>query len=99
MLSGLDEQIHVGSWPYLFPVLGEDMHWGMTREVIASSPFQVPGGGGSRIFGPDGRLLAGGDMDPGQEGLVICDVDLRDILKAKTLLDGVGHYSRPDIFS
>jgi len=58
--------------------------------------MNVPGGGSSAIFGPDGRLLADGPAGT-EEALVYADLQLDDILKAKGFLDVCGHYSRPDM--
>lgn len=53
-------------------------------------------GGGSVVYGPLGERLAGPLRDG--EGLVIADIDLQNIPRARYDLDVVGHYSRPDIF-
>lgn len=71
---------------------------GFTKEMLDMSFFSLPGGGASRIYGPDGRLLAGEELASYEEGLVIWDVDVTEIEVAKQLKDIVGHYSRPDIF-
>lgn len=71
---------------------------GFTDEMLAASFLSLPGGGASRVFGPDGRLLAGEELEPGEDGFAVWDVDLGDIASSKQLMDGVGHYSRPDIF-
>ncbi len=52
--------------------------------------------GGSVIVSPMGEVLAGPLYN--QEGLVVAEVDLDDIIKARYDMDPVGHYSRPDIF-
>lgn len=54
------------------------------------------GGGSSAIFGPDGRQLSD-DIESTEEGIVYADLDLDAILDAKSFLDVVGHYSRPDL--
>lgn len=59
---------------------------------------QVPGGGFSMIFGPDGQELVK-PLDPGEEGILYADVDLHSRALAKHNLDIVGHYSRPDLLS
>jgi aliphatic nitrilase len=53
-------------------------------------------GGASMIFAPDGRPL-GEPIPEDQEGLVYADLDLSDILLAKTAADALGHFSRPDV--
>ncbi len=55
-----------------------------------------PGGGGSMIFGPDGRPLCQALPDD-QDGILYADVDLGLITLAKAAADPVGHYSRPDV--
>jgi nitrilase len=55
-----------------------------------------PGGGSSAIFGPDGRQLSE-DMPETEEGIIYANVNLDAILGAKSFLDIVGHYSRPDL--
>lgn len=57
-----------------------------------------PGGGFSMIFGPDGKPLAKALTD-GEEGILVTDIDLRDIDRAKAFIDTVGHYARPDLLS
>jgi len=52
--------------------------------------------GGSVIFSPMGEKLAGPLRE--QEGLVVAEIDLREIARARYDLDVVGHYSRPDVF-
>lgn len=53
------------------------------------------GGGCSRIYAPDGRLLT--DPIPhDEEGIVYAEIDLAMIPIAKMAADPTGHYSRPD---
>lgn len=59
---------------------------------------QGPGGGFSRLYGPDAAELVK-PLDPGEEGLLIADIDLTKKALAKHNLDIVGHYSRPDLLS
>jgi len=54
------------------------------------------GGGGARIFGPDGRSL-GEPLAPDQEGILYAELDMTHIALAKAAADPVGHYSRPDV--
>ncbi|KAG0683271.1 hypothetical protein C6P40_002131 [Pichia californica] len=52
----------------------------------------------STVFAPDGTQLvpnAPSDYD----GVIICDLDMDKIIEQKNLVDIVGHYSRPDMFS
>lgn len=62
----------------------------------SGSLFSTPGGGASAVIAPDGRKLAG-DMGATEEGLVLADLDMDLILGAKSFVDVVGHYSRPDM--
>ena len=62
-----------------------------------SERFLRPGGGCSRIWGPDGASL-GTPLGLEEEGLVIADLDFEAIEFARSAADPVGHYSRPDIF-
>lgn len=58
--------------------------------------FAMPGGGSSAIYGPDGVQLTE-DLDETEEGILYADIDLEDILRAKSFVDLCGHYSRPDL--
>ncbi|KAL8341077.1 hypothetical protein RB601_006939 [Gaeumannomyces tritici] len=58
--------------------------------------FSQPGGGSSAIFGPDGRQLSK-DLDEQIEEIIYADINLDDILGAKSFVDVCGHYSRPDL--
>lgn len=58
--------------------------------------YHIPGGGCACIIAPDGRKLTQ-DLGEEEEGLLIADIDLDEILKVKTMLDVHGHYSRPDL--
>lgn len=53
-------------------------------------------GGGSLIVSPMGEVLAGPLR--GHEGLIVAEVDLADIVRARFDFDAAGHYARPDIF-
>lgn len=53
--------------------------------------------GGSGVISPVGQYLAGPLY--GQEGVLYAEVDLRLIPLAKCMVDGVGHYARPDLLS
>ncbi|MBW3618175.1 MAG: carbon-nitrogen hydrolase family protein [Proteobacteria bacterium] len=52
--------------------------------------------GGSLIVGPLGEVLAGPVY--GGEQVLVADLDLDEIARAKFDFDAVGHYARPDIF-
>lgn len=53
--------------------------------------------GGSIIVGPLGEVLAGPVYD--REAVLVAEIDLAAIPRAKYDLDVVGHYARPDIFA
>lgn len=50
------------------------------------------------IFGPDGKALCE-PVSAGAEAILTADIDLTDIDYAKTFIDTVGHYARPDLLS
>jgi nitrilase len=52
--------------------------------------------GGSAIVGPLGEELAGPLY--GREAVLVADLDLAEIPRAKFDFDAVGHYARPDVF-
>ena len=72
----------------------------LTQEAIDGLDDELaqhlaPGGGYSSIVSPRGRLLAGPlEQD---EGILYADVDLAEIDKVKAIVDGSGHYARPDV--
>lgn len=53
--------------------------------------------GGSGIISPRGEYLAGPVY--GKEEIVYADIDLDMIIRSKAVIDGVGHFSRPDILT
>jgi nitrilase len=53
--------------------------------------------GGSGIINPRGDYIAGPLY--GKEDIVYADIDTDMIIRAKAVIDGVGHFSRPDIMS
>jgi nitrilase len=53
--------------------------------------------GGSMIVSPMGEVLAGPLR--GGEGLIVAEVDLADVVRARFDFDAAGHYARPDIFT
>ena len=53
--------------------------------------------GGSAIVSPQGEFVAGPLWD--EEGILIADLDLDEVLKSKLDFDVIGHYSRPDLFN
>jgi nitrilase len=52
--------------------------------------------GGSCIISPFGKPLVGPLYD--KEGILIAEIDHREIIKAKMDFDVIGHYARPDVF-
>jgi len=52
--------------------------------------------GGSAIYDPAGDVVAGPLWD--QEGILVADLDLTAIPRAKFDFDVTGHYARPDVF-
>jgi len=52
--------------------------------------------GGSAIYGPLGECLAGPLW--GEEGILVADLDMTAITRAKFDFDVTGHYARPDVF-
>jgi len=52
--------------------------------------------GGSIIVDPLGEVLAGPDYSG--EGILVAELDTRQIARGKFDFDVVGHYSRPDVF-
>ena len=65
--------------------------------VAAGGDDTVLIAGGSCIVDPMGRVLAGPAR--GGPAILVADLDLDEIPRAKFDLDVVGHYARPDIFS
>ncbi len=52
--------------------------------------------GGSAIISPLGEVLAGPLYD--QEGMLLAELDLAELVRSKFDFDVVGHYARPDVF-
>lgn len=67
-----------------------------SMSTASSMLMSKPGGGYSAVIGPDGRLLTE-YLEPTEEGLVIADIDFNMTIMARSFLDIVGHYSRPDL--
>lgn len=61
------------------------------------SPDTILTRGGSCIVHPLGELLAGPVYD--EDAILVADLDLNDIARAKFDFDVTGHYARPDIFA
>lgn len=70
------------------------------RQSITNDPDMlqvISGGCMTAIIGPDGKHIVP-PLTEG-EGILIADLDFSEIIKRKRLMDAVGHYSRPDLFS
>ncbi|MBT4519055.1 MAG: carbon-nitrogen hydrolase family protein [Halieaceae bacterium] len=73
----------------------------LTQEIIdeladgSGTEKLQPGGGYSAIVSPGGDYLAGPETE--KEGFVSADLDLKQIVAAKIMVDGQGHYARPDV--
>lgn len=65
-------------------------------DVLRENVEELPFDGGSGIVAPDGRWLAGPVI--GDEGLVVADIDLREVAHERLSFDPTGHYARPDVF-
>ena len=52
--------------------------------------------GGSAIYGPLGDCLAGPLWE--EEGILMADLDMGEIVRGKFDFDVTGHYARPDVF-
>jgi nitrilase len=59
-------------------------------------PGMVVCRGASVIVDPFGTVLAGPLLD--EEGLLVADLDLDDVMRGRYDFDATGHYSRPDLF-
>ena len=62
-----------------------------------SDPDEVVCRGASVIVDPFGVVLAGPLLD--EEGLLVADLDLDEVTRARYDFDASGHYSRPDLFT
>jgi len=63
--------------------------------IQGDAPETVLIRGGSCVIGPLGEVLAGPVF--GEEAIVLAELDLRAIPRAKFDLDVAGHYARPDL--
>lgn len=66
----------------------------LTEQAVS---LVVMGNGVSSVVDPYGKYI-GGPLK-GEEGIVYADVDLEEMIDAKTLHDVVGHYNRFDVLS
>lgn len=72
--------------------LPDDVH-----PIQGDAPETVLINGGSVIVSPLGDVLAGPSRDG--EGVLLAELDLKDLDRGKFDFDAVGHYSRPDVFT
>ena len=61
-----------------------------------NDPTTIMSRGGSCVIDPLGKILAGPDFDG--PTILVADLDLDEIPRAKFDFDVVGHYARPDVF-
>lgn len=64
--------------------------------LLGDDPDLIVSRGGSAIIDPFGRTLTGPDFS--SESLLVAELDLEEIVRAKFDLDIAGHCARPDIF-
>ncbi len=64
-------------------------------EDLADQP-EIVCQGGSAIISPLGEYLAGPLFD--EEGILLADLEMAELVRARFDFDVVGHYARPDIF-
>ena len=82
-------------------VLGCNQFFRRSDYPVAYQPFadesdDVICRGGSLIVSPQGQLIAGPLW--GEEGVLIADLDLDEVIKSKLDFDVIGHYARNDLF-
>lgn len=65
-------------------------------ELAADRP-EILCQGGSVIVSPLGEILAGPLF--GEEGMLIADIDLDEVVRSRMDFDATGHYSRDDVFN
>lgn len=66
------------------------------QNLIQPDHPSLPSTGGSCIISPLGKRLAGPLYD--KEGILVAELDAREIIKSKMDFDPIGHYARPDVF-
>lgn len=64
--------------------------------ISTTDPDAILNTGGSCIISPMGEVLAGPDFE--DEGVLVAELDMQDIVRGKFDFDAVGHYARPDVF-
>ncbi len=73
----------------------KDQYPAELQHELANQP-ELMCSGGSVIYAPMGKLLAGPLFN--EEGILYAEIDQREIIKSKMDFDVIGHYARPDIF-
>jgi nitrilase len=74
-------------------IITEDAYPADIRKQTVVTPACT---GGSVIYAPGGRILAGPLYD--EEGILYAEIDLEEVVKGRFELDVAGHYNRPDVF-
>lgn len=64
--------------------------------TVGAPLMSGPGGGGSAVFGPDGRRLTE-PLGVNDEGIVYADLQMDEITRVRMFAHCLGHYSRPDL--
>ncbi len=64
-------------------------------EELANQP-EIMCRGGSAVVSPLGEVIAGPLWD--REGMLLADLDLREVARSRFDFDATGHYARPDVF-
>jgi predicted amidohydrolase len=108
------EALHVASWPALtmrgdfipqqcafegrlFIISASDIFTKEVKEYLGTDAEGIElGGGTSGIYGPQGDIIAKAAAN--REEIIYAQIDLEEIVRAKMLIDVVGHYNRFDIF-
>jgi predicted amidohydrolase len=63
---------------------------GVKEFCLENTPlFKTPRGGNARIYAPDGRLLTT-DLSSTEEGMVLADLDLDQVVRERPLLGNAG---------
>jgi predicted amidohydrolase len=85
------EQIHASLWGgHGFVKNTMDFAFPLKEQTLWDYP------GGSGIINPRGQYIAGPVFD--KEEILYAEIDHDQIIRAKTVIDCSGHFSRPDIF-
>lgn len=77
-------------------ILTSEIYPESIKKTLDPSHSSLPSTGGSVIFSPLGKALAGPLYD--KEGILTAEIDQREIIKAKMDFDVIGHYARNDVF-